>query len=155
MRLIAQHSLGLSKQIDAGAPADPGDFNAKPPRFPALARPPRYDQTTVAPGAEFESGDYGLSDADIRGLVQQGAVRRKTKEVEDNEAGVAASPGRSTGPASGSTSAPDPNAVADRAMAGENADARRVAEHDRRAAEGKGGPGTKEAPGGGGNKPAP
>lgn len=116
-RLIAVHSIGLSKLIDAGAPADPGDPNAKPPRAPSLARPPRYDRVTLAPGTEFEAADYGIQDKDIPALVHGGSVRRKTKEVADDS--VAASPTRPTGPASGATTAPDPNRVADRAMAPE------------------------------------
>lgn len=116
MRLIAQHTIGLSKQIDAGAPADPGDMNAKPPRPPALARPPRYDQVMVPPNTEFESADYKLDDRDIPVLVRSGAVRRKTREVQDDSPRPLTA---ARGPASGATVAPDPNAVADRAMAGE------------------------------------
>ncbi len=115
MKLIAIHTIhgAYTEPVvdDKGAPIK-GSRGRDKRRF--------IDAAIVPPGAEFDSGELSIDDEEVKNLLAAGAVKRKTKEVADDEGDGPVPVAQNTapaGPASGATKAPDPAAVAKAATA--------------------------------------
>lgn len=105
MRLIVNGTLGVSRQIREAGP------NNVPPA--------QHEHRMFGPGEEFDSQEWGISDQEAGELIRDGRASRRTRQVPDDGQATPVATAAPRLPASGATEAPDPNAVADRAMSGE------------------------------------
>ncbi|MBR1150096.1 hypothetical protein [Bradyrhizobium sp. JYMT SZCCT0428] len=70
MKLIAANTVQGRKTLRAPDPKNSKDRG-------------RHQTTMVAPGAEFDTADLGISDDEALAMIASGAAKRKMREVTD------------------------------------------------------------------------
>jgi len=74
MKLIANHTIEGAKTIrarDTKVPKDQGE----------------YDRKTAAPGEEFDTTEFGISDTEAKALIEAGAASRKMVPADEKAKG--------------------------------------------------------------------
>jgi hypothetical protein len=74
MRMIAIGTIHGRKTIRERNPLDPKDRGV-------------YAETVVKPGLEFDTEEFGVSEAEVTALIASGAAKRKTREEPDDTVG--------------------------------------------------------------------
>jgi hypothetical protein len=71
MKMIAIGTVHGNKLVSEANPKDPKSVA-------------KYDELIAAPGAEFDTEEWGIGDKEAEALIASNAAKRKTREVIDD-----------------------------------------------------------------------